>query len=160
MKTLPRLLSLSALVLALAAPALAQEHDHAAHEKHGAAPAKPAQPAAGKKWATDAPLRKSMAAIRALVQTNLPAVHAGKLGDAAYAALGKQIDGEIAAIFQACKLAPDADAALHEILLPMMEGSQALQAGGARQAGFVKILTHVNAYGERFDHPGFEPVRH
>lgn len=156
-----RLLALPVFVVSLTSPALAQEHDHGAPKAATAEAAKPSSKTAdGKKWLTDAQLRKSMDAIRIVVQTNLPKVHGFKATDADYAAIAKQIDAEVAVIFQQCKLAPDADAALHEILLPIMDATKTLNEGTIKRFAFVKILKSVNEYGEQFDHPGWKPVAH
>lgn len=153
-----RLLSVPVLVLGLAAPALAQEHDHDAHKNHDAKAAKTA-PKPGQKWATDAPLRKGMVAIRDVLQANLHKAHEGKLATADYHAIAQKIDAEVAVIFKECKLAPDADAALHEILVPIMDASKAMHAGNDPKA-VVKAVTAVNTYGKEFDHPGWKPVSH
>lgn len=152
-----RLLSVPALVLGLAAPALAQSHDHDAHKNHGAA-AKPA-PKPGQKWATDAPLRKGMEAIRDVLQANLHKAHEGKLATADYHAMAQKIDAEVAVIFKECKLAPDADAALHEILVPIMDATKAMHAGDDPKA-VIKAVSAVNTYGKEFEHPGWKPVAH
>lgn len=156
-----RFLALSVFVLSLAAPAVAQEHDHGAPKGSAAEATRPSSKTAdGKKFLTDAQLRKSMDAMRTVVQANLPKVHGFKATDADYAAIAKQIDAEVAVIFQECKLEPDADAALHEILLPIMDATKTLNEGTIKRFAFVKILKSVNEYGEQFDHPGFTPVKH
>lgn len=158
MKFALRLLSVPVLMLGLTAPALAQEHDHDAHKNHGTKAVKTA-PKPGKKWATDAPLRKGMGAIRDVLQANLPAAHEGKLKADDYAAMGKKIDAEVAVIFQECKLPPDADAALHDILLPIMDATKAMQKGKDPKA-VVSAVSAVNTYGKSFDHPDWKPVSH
>ncbi len=79
---------------------------------------------AGKKWASDEPLRQGMAKIRDAVEAKLPAVHRGKLSGAQYDALGGEIDAQIAGIVSNCKLDPAADEVLHVILADMMEGNE------------------------------------
>lgn len=158
MHSILRSMTISALVFGLAAPALAQEHDHDAHKNHDAKAAK-ATPKPGQKWSTDAPLRKSMTAIRDVLQANLHKAHEGKLATADYHAIAQKIDAEVAVIFKECKLAPDADAALHEILVPIMDASKAMHAGNDPKA-FMKAVTAVNAYGKSFDHKGWKAVAH
>lgn len=156
------ILSLSALVLALglaAAPALAA--GPAAHD-HGAAPAALSLNA-GKKWPTDAPLRKAMGGIRTAMDTSLQPIHEGKFSAAKYSALAKKIDGEIGYMVSNCKLEPKADAQLHLIVAQLSEGAEVM-AGKAKGAkpidGAVKVLGALENYGNYFDHPSWKPIKH
>lgn len=113
---------------------------------------------AGKKWATDDPLRQGMTKIRDAVDAKLPAVHGGKMSAAQYDALGSRIDTQIAYIVQNCKLDPKADAALHVILAGLGEGNEILQGKQAkhkRSEGVVKVVHALEQYGSYFDHPGW-----
>jgi hypothetical protein len=113
---------------------------------------------AGKKWATDEPLRQGMTKIRDVVDEKLPAVHRGKLSAAQYDALGREIDAQIAHIVQNCKLDPQADEVLHAILAEMMAGNETLQGKNAkarRSAGVVKVVRTLEQYGQYFEHPGW-----
>src|SRR5690606_3806269 len=115
----------------------------------------------GQKWETDAPLRLSMGKLTQAVGTALPAAHAGRLSDAQYDALGAQANQEFAYIVEHCKLAPEADAALHVILADMISGTEAVsgkQAGQSRASGVVQLAQALNRYGEYFDHPGWQDV--
>jgi len=114
---------------------------------------------AGKKWATDDPLRQGMTKIRDAVGAKLPAVHRGKMSAAQYAALGGEIDAQIAHIVQNCKLDPKADEVLHVILADLIEGNEILQGKNAKQkrsAGVVKVVQSLEQYGNYFDHPGWK----
>jgi len=114
---------------------------------------------AGKKWATDAPLRKGMTAMRNAIEQDKAAIHAAKLSDAGYDALAKTIDTQVAYIVTNCKLPPEADAQLHLVLAEIMHGSSAIKGqekGVARQAGAHKIVVALDAYGRHFDHPGWQ----
>lgn len=114
---------------------------------------------AGKKWATDDPLRQGMTKIRDAVDAKLSAVHDGKMSAAQYAALSGEIDAQIAHIVQNCKLDPKADEVLHVILADLMEGSEILQGKMAelnRSAGIVKIVHSLEQYGNYFEHQGWE----
>ncbi len=97
---------LTAGALAGTAAWAAAEHSHG-HDAHAL------ELNAGKKWATDDPLRQGMTKIRDAVDAKLPAVHRGKMSTAQYAALGGEIDAQIAHIVQNCKLDPKADEVLH-----------------------------------------------
>ncbi|MCZ2415873.1 MAG: hypothetical protein LC136_16635 [Burkholderiales bacterium] len=143
---------LTAGALAGTAAWAAAEHSHG-HDAHAL------ELNAGKKWATDDPLRQGMTKIRDAVDAKLPAVHRGKMSTAQYAALGGEIDAQIAHIVQNCKLDPKADEVLHVILADLMEGNEILQGKKAKQkrsAGVVKIVHSLEQYGNYFDHPGWK----
>ena len=114
---------------------------------------------AGKKWATDDPLRQGMTKIRNAVAAKLPAVHRGNMSAGQYDALGAEIDTQIAHIVQNCKLDPKADEALHVILADLIEGNETLQgkkAKQARSAGVERVVSSLDRYGRYFDHPGWK----
>lgn len=153
-----------ALTLALAVPltlaggpALAVDAHH-----HDAGSATPLTLNHGQKWETDAPLRLAMGQLTQAVGAALPGAHDGTLSDAQYDALGVQANQEFAYIVEHCKLAPEADAALHVILADMIGGTEALdgkQAGKSRASGVVQLAQALNRYGAYFDHPGWQDVR-
>ncbi|WP_322999154.1 hypothetical protein [Castellaniella sp.] len=152
-----------ALALALAAPlTLAGGPAFAADaHQHDAASAAPLTLNHGQKWETDAPLRLAMGKLEQAVVAALPAAHAGTLSDAQYDALSTQAGQEFAYIVEHCKLAPDADAALHVILADMIGGTETVsgkQAGQSRASGVVQLAQALNRYGEYFDHPGWKNV--
>ena len=136
-------------------PARGQSHGHDAN-----APAKLSLNQ-GRKWATDDALRMGMANIRALVEPQLGAAHAGKLSPAQYAALAGQVDAEVGGIVANCKLEPKADAVLHIVIGEMGAGTDAM-AGKTAQLrpaqGLVQLAKAVNDYAGHFDHPGFKPI--
>lgn len=136
-------------------------HDHDAHHGHGADGASvvtPLEP--GAKWTTDAPLRDGMTKIRAAVERTLKAAHGGTDDDGQYQVLGATVDQQLAHIVQNCKLTPEADAALHEIIGELVAGGRAVSSGGSdeRMIGVVRLVTALDAYGASFDHPGWVPV--
>ena len=139
-----------------AAPAQAQSHGHDA-----SAPAKLSLNQ-GRKWATDAPLRDGMGRIRALVEPQLAAAHAGKLSQAQYTALAGQVEAEVGGIVANCKLEPKADAMLHLVIADIGAGTDTMAGKDAKARpalGLVKVAQAVNQYGSHFDHPGFKPIR-
>ena len=139
-----------------AAPAQAQTHGHEA-----SAPTRLSLNQ-GRKWATDAPLRDGMGRIRALVEPQLAAAHAGKLGAAQYAALAGRIETEVGGIVANCKLEPEADAVLHVVIGEIVAGTDAMAGKTAPQRpaqGLVQVAKAVNDYAGHFDHPGFKPIR-
>ena len=115
----------------------------------------------GKKWATDAPLRKRMGEIRTLLAQRTPAIHAGKLSTAEYRKLGAAVEQKAAAIVAECNLPPDADAMLHLIVADLVAGADIMKgtAAGKPADGAHKVALAVNAYGEYFDDAGSKPLR-
>lgn len=152
-----RLFFLLPLVAALTAPlaTLAVEH------RHGDAMPHKIELNAGKKWETDAPLRKGMSAIRAAVATAIADAHGGKGAPAMYDASAKEVGARVADIVKTCKLTPKADAQLHIVVGEIMDGVEAMegkQAGKQRVAGLVAVAKAANTYGEHFAHPGWKPL--
>ena len=145
-----------AVAVALGAPFAygqsAHEHDHGATEAKLVLNQ-------GKKWPTDAPLRQGMENIRGAVAKNVPAIHAGKATPKQYQALANKVNAEVAGIVQNCKLEPEADAQLHLVIAELMAGAEAMEGkvkGETRRAGAEKVAKALNAYGEHFDHAGWQ----
>lgn len=158
MKALKWSLAASAMatLMALGAPVLAQSgHDHGSAAQHEL------KLNQGQKWATDAPLRKGMGAIRGLVAPGLDAAHAGKLTPAQYRRLAGQIETEVAGIVQNCKLEPAADEQLHPVIADIGAGLDAMNgktAGTQPVDGLLKVVHAVNQYQSYFDHPGMRAI--
>lgn len=156
----PILTALALFSLAAAAPAFAAKdvHNHG-HEAHGAT----LQLNAGKKWETDAALRKAMGEIRQSMASSLHAIHENKLSARAYEGLAKKVEGNVGAIVANCKLPPEADAQLHLVVADLLAGAEQM-AGKAKQAkrmdGAVKVIGALDNYGKYFDDPSFQPIAH
>ena len=157
---------LSAMILALgfaAAPAFAAgpaTHDHG-HDQ-SAAPATFTLDA-GKKWATDAPLRKAMANIRTSMQASLQPIHEDKFSPAKYGSLARKINGEVANMVNNCKLEPKADAQLHLVIAQLLEGAEAMEGrtkAAKRMDGAIAVLGALEKYGSYFDDPSWKPIKH
>lgn len=114
----------------------------------------------GRRWRTDEPLRSGMTKIRAAVERELPAAHAGTLDNARYDALGTAVEGQIAYIVQKCRLEPAADAVLHGIIGELSDGVAVAtgRAHGERRSGVVKMAAALENYAKYFDHPGWRPL--
>lgn len=154
--------ALAALLVAAAAAALpvasaqAQAHDHGA-----AAPAKLSLDH-GRKWATDAALREGMGRIRALVEPQLAAAHAGRVTPTQFTALAGRVEAEVGGIVAHCKLEPKADAMLHVVIGEIAAGTDAMAGKATTVApmqGLTQVALAVNDYGRYFEHPGFRPIR-
>jgi hypothetical protein len=102
-------------------PPLALAHAH----EHAAAPAK-AAPATAPRFAADANLRKEMQGVRAAVDA-LDHYEHGHMGPDQAVILATKIEGHVNAIIAKCKLPPDADAALHSIIVPLLRNAGALK---------------------------------
>ena len=118
---------------------------------------------AGKKWASDEPLRKAMTNIRNAMDKSLHAIHKDKLSAAKYGALAKKVNGEIGYMVSNCKLEPKADAQLHLIIAEMLEGVEAMDGKVktmTRQDGAVKVIGALENYSTYFDDPSWKPIKH
>lgn len=156
MKTFTALLLAAALAAPLAATA-AGAHDH-----HGSAEAHQLQLNAGKKWDTDAPLRKAMTSIRGSVTQILPSAHAGRATPTDYDAFGNAINQQISYMVENCKLPAAADEQLHIIVADLAAGAEAAQGQHGedqRAAGVVQVTRAANAYGTYFNHGGWKSIK-
>jgi hypothetical protein len=159
MNSISSSLSILALALALSQPLAhaAEPHAHAP----GAAASSALQLDEGRKWRTDAPLRRGMSEIRSAVAGASPAIHAGKAKPAQYAALGTRVEAQVGRIVKDCKLEPKADAMLHLVVADLVAGADALKgatSGAQGREGVLKVASALNAYAKYFDHKGFKPL--
>lgn len=150
----PLILAAALLANPLAAWA-ADSHDHgtAAPQKMGLN--------AGKKWMTDAPLRQAMTAMRESVAATLPLAHEGKATTAQFDALSQEVNAQVAAIVQNCKLDAKADAQLHTVIADLLSGAEIAegkQPSKSRAAGVVQVAQGLNAYGKYFDHAQWKAI--
>jgi hypothetical protein len=128
----------------------APRHDHD-HASHASAPAA----AQAQRFATDAPLRKGMAEVKAALSDlahfemgHMPANMASeRAGDVARAVEG---------IFAECKLAPEADAVVHTILVPLLGAAKRLEQDSGDVAAVAAMRDAVASYPQRFDDPQWQ----
>ena len=117
--------ALLAIVLFIAAsPAVQENHDaraHAAPHVHA-----PSTDAPARRWAADASLRDGMRRIRSAVGALEHYGH-GHMDAAQAANVAGLIDTAVGDIVANCKLAPEADAALHGLLTKFVAGAKALR---------------------------------
>lgn len=157
-----RLATLASLALMTMAPNLAlTQHEHQQHQvpASGGAVAQ-LQLKDGQKWQTDAPLRSSMASIRAVFDADHPAIHAGKQTDAQYATLATHIEQQVKAIVANCRLPADADANLHFVVADLLQGVSLMRGADpqhSRHDGAARVHGALNAYGQYFDDPAWQP---
>lgn len=148
---------LVALVLAAASNIQAAETHH---HHHAAEPAK-LQLNAGKKWATDAPLRQAMNDINQAMAKALPAIHKNQFGNEDYQALAATINARVGDAVAQCKLEPKADAMLHLVIADLMAGAEIMEGKSAqtRHDGAVKVLEALKSYGKYFQHPAWSVAK-
>lgn len=153
--------SLAAFTLILAtglsqAAVAAEEHHH--HHGDGGSAVQKLQLNAGKKWATDAPLRQSMDEVNRAMRQALPSIHNNRFGQADYQALAATINQKVAYAIEHCRLEPEADAMLHLVIAELMAGAEAMEGktAGSRHDGAVRVLQALKSYGKYFQHPGWK----
>lgn len=138
-----RLLSLACLLLALATPpAVAHKH----------APSAPPD-AAAPNYATDPALRAAMDGVRHAVEAFAHARH-GHMGPAQVRALADHLDTQVARVVRACRLAPQADASLHALLLTILAADRALRESPGDVAPLDAMDRALADYGRLFEDPG------
>jgi hypothetical protein len=112
----------------------------------------------GSKWQTDDPLRTGMSAIRTALESSLRAVHDGKFAAQDYVTLASSLEKEVDGIVANCKLPEAADEQLHIVLTQLLEGTGMMNDAGGQEEGVIKAVEAANAYGEHFDHPGWQKL--
>lgn len=150
MRPSPIFVALAFAFSAAALPAFA--HDHTQHE-HAQAAAKPAA-APAQRWATDAPLRAGMARVRSALDM-LAHHEMGHMGEAQAREQAIEVQGAIQSMFETCKLAPEPDAALHAILVPLLTAAQQLDKNPADKASVAAMRKAVAPYSTQFDDPNW-----
>lgn len=142
-----------ALSLALGVPGIAGA-ETATHEGHDAS-ALEIVLNNGAKWQGDRNMFTGMAAIRGAIAANVEAIHGGTLSTDAAREMAGAIQAQLDFMLANCVLEPAVDEQFHVVLAQVTEGVSDLEAGNA-QDGAVKIVQALNAYGEHFEHPGWQ----
>lgn len=145
------LLPLAAALALTVSPvaAVARDHGHAA----GHAATTVATPA--RRWATDAALRDGMRAIGAVVEA-LGHYEHGHAGPREAVLLAGQVQAHIGGIVANCRLAPEADAALHGVLAGLAQAARALKDDPTDLAAIQSMRHALADYARLFDDPAFE----
>ena len=76
-----------------------------------------------------------------------------------YVVLARIVTAEVNGIVHDCKLEPAADRQLHILLIDVLAGAEAMEGkakGESPGAGAERVAKALNAYGEHFDHAGWE----
>lgn len=137
------------MLAALAAASVMAQSAHDAHAAHSHATQAEA-PAPARRWATDAPLRAGMRRIRQAVQA-LDHYQHGHMDATQAANTATLIDAAVADMIATCKLKPDADAALHGLLVQFIGGANAVRAGKLGKAEMAAMQAALARYPQLFD---------
>lgn len=155
------LVSASMLVAALAAAPVVAQSAHDAHAAHShAAHAADSAPAPAQRWATDAPLREGMRSIRQAVQALSHYEH-GHMDAAQARNTVQHIDDAVNGMIAACKLEPDADAALHGLLVKFLAGAKAVRESEQAPAAAIEDMrAALVRYPQLFEDAEWNKVAH
>ena len=137
-----------ATALAGALPAAVASEQHA----HAPAPVAPAQEAQVQRFATDAVLRREMQGIHTAVEA-LGHYEHGHMGPEQAVILANAVEGHVRTIIANCKLPPDADAALHTIIGPLMQGAAALKQKPQDLSPIDDMRSALGQYDRQFQDP-------
>lgn len=149
---------LSAFALSASAGIHAAESADPRHHGEGGAEVQKLELDAGRKWATDAPLRRAMADINEAMTEAVPLIRKDQLDAAAYQALAATVKQKVAYAVEYCKLEPRADAMLYLLLADLMAGAETMEGntGRPRHEGGRAVLQALDAYGRYFQHLGWQ----
>lgn len=107
----------------------------------------------GKKWETDAHLRKGMQSINDVVKKSEKAFEDKTLTQKEGETLASNINKELMYMVENCELQPKADASLHVIIGEMMQGIGELSKIPNSEGGLPRIKKALKQYPKFFDHP-------
>jgi hypothetical protein len=139
--------------LLLAASAMAQPGARATHGPHAPAHGATAPaPPTGQRWSTDAPLRDGMLRIRQAVVA-LDHLQHGHGSPALAPVLAGQIQAAVNDVIAGCELLPDADAALHSLLVKFIAGAGAVRSGPVTADALKPMQDALARYPLLFDDP-------
>ncbi len=143
------LVATAAMLCGLSFASFAQalpQHQHDATTTTAAVPAQ--------RWTPDAPLREGMRRVHGA----LDELHHHELGHLSAPMVRDRattIEDAVAYMFANCKLAPEPDAALHGILVPLLTAAQALKADPTNLKAVAEMRTAVAPYPHYFNDPGW-----
>jgi hypothetical protein len=109
----------------------------------------------GAKWHGDQNMIVGMTAIHGTMAANLDAIRAGTLPVDAGKEIAADVQKQLDFMIENCVLEPKVDEQFHIVVGEVMTGVSALEAGEV-ETGAVTIVRALNAYGEHFEHPGWQ----
>ena len=142
--------------VALRAETSPADHQHG-HDAHAAAALSLDQ---GKKWQTDAPLRRGMQSINAAVKNAIPAFHHGELGRADAERLAQHVNDQVSYLVANCKLEPKADVVLHVLIGEMLGAADKLSKDPLSDQGLPGLVNALQQYPVYFEHQGWSGITH
>jgi len=157
MKTNTIVAAIASLACAVcASPVLAQSSGHAGHDAHATHTVQPAAATTpAQRWATDAPLRAGMRSIRQAVQA-LDHYEHGHMDATQAHNTAQQIDTAVNQMIAQCKLKPDADAALHGLLVKFIAGAKAVRESQDTPMPQINAMREALVqYPQLFNDPGW-----
>lgn len=110
--------------------------------------------APAQRYATDATLREQMREIRDSVLALEHAPH-GHINPELASQAADRITGNVNIIIVNCKLPADADAALHDIIGPILKDANALKSDSGRTDAVAGLRESLARYARQFRDPGF-----
>ena len=140
------------LVIAIPLKAETSIADHHSHDGHAASGLSLDQ---GKKWKTDAPLRKGMQSINDAVMNAVPSFHHHTLKKPDAEKLARHINDQVAYLVANCKLEPKADATLHVFIGELLSAADTLSKEPLSNQGLPAIVNVLHQYPVYFDHQGW-----
>lgn len=126
-------------------PAVAQDHS----QPHQTVP----EVASTTRYPTDAPLRQGMRNIRVAVD-GLGHYEAGHAAPSDAVRLAGEVEDNVRYIIANCKLSPEADAALHAIIVPLMQNAGTLKHDPMKREAIPAMREALETYERQFDDPG------
>ena len=134
-----------ACALAGVAPSLAAQ-------EHESAPVASKPQASTQRFVPDATLRREMQGIHASVEALAHYEH-GHMGAAQAVTLATAIEEHVNTIIANCKLPPDADAALHAIIVPLLQNASALKQKPEDLSAIAPMRSALEQYERQFRDP-------
>lgn len=128
---------------------MAQEHVESPHRHDGQGRGLP-DTAQSALFTTDAPLRAGMARVRTAVAAIVPDYRQRGLSREQATALASEIEQSVNYLFANCRLEPAADASLHGLLAPLLQGAAALRRDPAADDGMPPVLAALESYPRLF----------
>lgn len=149
MKAVPALAcGLGLVMIARASPV----HVHESHVAHAAmtAVSTPAQ-----RWTPDASLRDGMRRVHVAVD-ELRHYEMDHMSAPMAVDRAATVEAAVTFMFAHCKLAPEPDAALHGILVPLMSAAQTLRADPNKVLAVTDMRAAIAHYPQYFNDPGWD----
>ncbi|KZC41370.1 MULTISPECIES: hypothetical protein [Rhodanobacter] len=154
MKSVKAVLALACglgLGLGLAAQASPQHN----HESHAAPAATSAAAAPAQRWAPDASLSQGMRRAYAAVD-ELRHYEMGHMSAPMAVDRATEVEQAVTYMFANCKLAPEPDAALHGILVPLASAALTLKADPKKVSAVADMRAAIAHYPQYFNDPGWD----